>query len=293
MKELSLTRGKAALVDDEHFETLNQFKWFAQHSPFTFYAARHISPNYKVKNGLRVALHRLISGAPKKLEVDHIDGNGLNNQRSNLRICTKSQNLRNIRTMRSRHGYRGIRKAPSGNWSAHYKETDGGRKYLGMYSSARQAADAFDNYVILIGDEWSNLNFGKNPYAKSNVMNPSQDVIRSIANGISLDVYQEYLDIKMEAANSKPMISPRIIPHYMGRISPTRHPLALKINVLDVIKYLPRKQQTIIKHRFGLNGKELTLDTLGRRYKLTKERIRQIETNCLDKMHFHAIIAIR
>ena len=93
MKEILLTKGKVASVDDEDFESLNAFKWYAQKDHNTFYAIR-ASPR---KNGKyhHIYMHREVMNIPDEMQIDHIDRNGLNNQKSNLRIVTHQQNAFN------------------------------------------------------------------------------------------------------------------------------------------------------------------------------------------------------
>lgn len=89
MKEIQLSQGKVAIVDDEDFEWLSQWKWcFRQQG----YAGMGIVENGKQRI---VYMHRLIAGTPKGMDTDHIDKNKLNNQRKNLRICTHEENCRN------------------------------------------------------------------------------------------------------------------------------------------------------------------------------------------------------
>lgn len=94
MKKIKLTQGKFALVDNEDFEYLNQFKWYLQKGTNTFYAVR-ITWNKVTKKAQTIGMHREILNFPVGFEADHKDRNGLNNQRRNLRIATKSQNSMN------------------------------------------------------------------------------------------------------------------------------------------------------------------------------------------------------
>jgi hypothetical protein len=82
-----------AMVDDEDFDRLNQWEWFAMKGVYTLYARRKSSP--------RVLMHCMLLDAPPGMERDHRDGNGLNNQKSNLRKCTRSQNQCNARKHRN------------------------------------------------------------------------------------------------------------------------------------------------------------------------------------------------
>ncbi len=91
MANIQLKGGKTALVDDKDFDWLNQWKWRAGNSHGRFYVVRtcRISP----KKIVHVSMHRLILKLGKEdLGVDHINGNGLDNRRSNLRLATTQQN---------------------------------------------------------------------------------------------------------------------------------------------------------------------------------------------------------
>lgn len=98
MKQIFLTQGKIALVDDEDFEFISSFKWCykkGRNDKCTGYAERGVNMGGKKIKTFK--MHRVLMGlthGDKRL-VDHIDGNGLNNQRSNLRIATHSQNGKN------------------------------------------------------------------------------------------------------------------------------------------------------------------------------------------------------
>lgn len=94
MKQIKLTKGQFALVDDADFEKLNQFKWHAQWSPDTksFYAYRTDI------EGIKEFIHRKIMNFPEGMQIDHINHDTLNNTRENLRAVTISQNQMNKRT---------------------------------------------------------------------------------------------------------------------------------------------------------------------------------------------------
>src|SRR3990167_208372 len=105
MKYIPLTKGKFALVNDEDFEYLNQWKWCYLNNP-NGYAIRAIYPN---KHQKIIYMHRFLLKAPKSKQVDHINGNSLDNQRLNLRLCYSYQNQSNqIRKKISFSGYKGV-----------------------------------------------------------------------------------------------------------------------------------------------------------------------------------------
>ena len=158
MKLISLTQGQFAQVDDEDFEWLSQWKWLAQKDDHTYYACRSIRKN---KRYFTIKMHREIMKTPRELEVDHIDHNGLNNQRHNLRNCTRSENCKNHNT-HSLTGYLGVsfydfnRKK-----SKPYRATiwvNGGNIHLGTFATAKEAAIAYNNAAIKYHGEFANLN---------------------------------------------------------------------------------------------------------------------------------------
>lgn len=109
MKEINLTKGKVALVDDEDFEGLNQFKWHASWNGYNWYVERNSSALDGKKKIFR--MHRQILNAQKGVPVDHRNGNGLDNQKHNLRLCTNQQNSFNQRKARKNNklGIKGVR----------------------------------------------------------------------------------------------------------------------------------------------------------------------------------------
>lgn len=95
MQEIALTQGLIALVDDEDFEELMQFKWYAKKDrERTFYAVRNAH-----QGGIRktVRMHRAIVPCPTGMVIDHVNGDGLDNRRDNLRAVTHQQNAMNRR----------------------------------------------------------------------------------------------------------------------------------------------------------------------------------------------------
>lgn len=112
-KQIQLTQGKFAIVDEEDFEFINQWKWCAVRKANKYYATRKYMLSYdratkKVKNKT-VYMHRLIRSAGIGEEIDHINGDSLDNRKENLRFCTHMENLQN-RPVRSiaKSGYKGV-----------------------------------------------------------------------------------------------------------------------------------------------------------------------------------------
>lgn len=154
MKEIKLTQGKVALVDDSDFEWLNQFKWCAMKQQKTYYAVR----TYKYKH---VRMHRLIMNTPTGLETDHEDHNGLNNQRYNLRIATSAQNKYNV-SPRGASKYLGVTIRQIGREKG--RITAKIRKnritfHLGSFKTEESAAKAYDIRAKEFFGEFANLNF--------------------------------------------------------------------------------------------------------------------------------------
>lgn len=94
MKRISLTKGYEALIDDADYKMLLKFIWRATELPYTTYVyTATYNPN-KYPRQQNISMHRMIMGMKKGdgMEVDHLDNNGLNNQRANLEVVTRSEN---------------------------------------------------------------------------------------------------------------------------------------------------------------------------------------------------------
>lgn len=140
MRVIELSKGQVAIVDDEDFIHLAQWKW-SMHSQG--YASRR-RKNGEVADGKVIFMHRAIMSAAKGTHVDHINGNKLDNRRCNLRFATKSQNAANSKRMSNNTtGYRGVcfYKARN-NFTANI--TVGQKtKFLGYFATAEEASIAY------------------------------------------------------------------------------------------------------------------------------------------------------
>lgn len=144
MKKIKLTRGKVTLVDNDDFEKLSKFKWYVNFHTSTSYAVRTRRKNEKGSN--MIGMHRLIMNCPKGLIVDHIDGNGLNNRKSNLRVVDARTNQLNRKQHRKRkNGTFGFTKI-NGNKNKPYLaqiRIQGVKKHLGLYKTQKLAHMAY------------------------------------------------------------------------------------------------------------------------------------------------------
>lgn len=160
MKQIELTQRKVALVDDADYEWLNQFKWFAQQHRNTWYAGRHSHQIGSKK--VNVKMHREILGlAPgAKGLSDHRDGNGLNNQRSNLRVCTAAENSQNRRPKKHTSSkFKGVSwDKGERKWVA-YIQHQKKMMTLGYFKNEAEAARTYDKKAKELFGEFAWLNF--------------------------------------------------------------------------------------------------------------------------------------
>lgn len=154
MKEIPLTQGKVAVVDDEDFDLVSQRKWRTQRSAD---GRRFYVVSGKGKHTVR--MHRLVMGVESELYVDHRDSNGLNNCKDNLRLATNSQNQANRgRPSNNASGYKGVHWCKRQNrWVARIMR-DGERIVLGEFSSKEEAARAYDAKAKELFGEFAKLN---------------------------------------------------------------------------------------------------------------------------------------
>jgi len=163
MKEIKLTRGYVAMVDDEDYDELAKFRWTSSVLSNNIYAFRTSNRNINSSMPIHIQMHRQIMGLTNpKVEVDHIDGNGLNNQKNNLRPCTRSENAYNCSSfINSSSKYVGVSYARHGKrirrWLANIKK-DGVPVRIGCYLTEDEAALARDMFVLDNKMEFAKLN---------------------------------------------------------------------------------------------------------------------------------------
>lgn len=156
-KWIPLTRGLFALVDDEDYDRVRHLTWSAQKSVRTFYAVRGYRINGKFKMDL---LHRVIMNAPDAMQVDHIDANGLNCRRANMRVCTVKENHRNMRKPLSAKTspFKGVHWATQrAKWVARIHWDDKGYT-LGYFDDEIAAAQRYNREARLRFGEFALLN---------------------------------------------------------------------------------------------------------------------------------------
>ena len=157
MKEIELTQGYIALVDDEDYKRVNNFKWHIKRCLNTIYATGWVGRSGRKK---KTSMHRYIMGLSlyNKKKIDHTDHNGLNNQKSNLKICTQFENMKNQISNKGVSRYKGVR------WHKREKKwysqimSDNVRIHLGVFADERLAAEAYNLAAVKYHGEFAKLN---------------------------------------------------------------------------------------------------------------------------------------
>jgi len=151
MRQVKVSQ-KFAFVDDEDFDLISQRKWYIDAKSHSDYAITWI---YIDGRKTTISMHRFLMKPPEGLFIDHIDGNGLNNQKSNLRFVNRSQNALNSGRWNNRSGYKGV------VWVSHKRmwAVQIKLKKLGYFKDKIEAAKAYDKIAKEYFGEFARLNF--------------------------------------------------------------------------------------------------------------------------------------
>lgn len=166
MKQILLTQGKCAIVDDEDFNTLSQYQWNASQykNSKTWYAKRNNRVN---GHQVTILMHRQIMNAKQGLSVDHINHNGLDNQKHNLRLCSHKENMFNRTPDKNTSScFKGVYWCKNISKWRSYITIDNKKVMLGCFESEIEAAKAYDLQASKNFGEFANLNLRKESHGR-------------------------------------------------------------------------------------------------------------------------------
>jgi len=158
--EIPLTRGLTATIDAEDFEKISQFKWCAKKSGSRYYAVAYVRGGGR-SNNKQVAMHRLILDYYGALDVDHINGNQLDNRKCNLRIVTRTQNNLNQKRIRGKTSrFKGVYFDKRRKRFVAEAKINGKRIFQKYFLTEIEAARAYDETARKYFGEFACVNFG-------------------------------------------------------------------------------------------------------------------------------------
>jgi RNA polymerase sigma factor (sigma-70 family) len=248
MKQIDISTPKHlntyALVDDEDFDRINNM------GKWCACKVNQVSiVARRTVDGKSVMMHRVIMNAPDGMDVDHKFHNTLDNQKENLRVCTHAENQKNRQKGKNNtSGYKGVTWLKvEEKWLATIF-SDGKKHYVGQYDTPEQAATAYDIAALDLHGE----------YACLNEIDYTQQAPEPI------DAHQYISD-----HDTRP-------PYLMG---------LSQDDLTKAIKSLTYREREIIKLRFGFGDEfSYTLEEIGRIFKVSRERVRQVEMKAVRKL---------
>jgi hypothetical protein len=168
--EIPLTQGKVAIVDAEDAQLVQRYQWHACYRQTTWYAAT----SAERRKGRAIYLHRYIANAQPGEHVDHINGDGLDCRRANLRICTNAENRRNTRKTRGVSQYKGVSRCKTNAtrvWEA-YIWFENRKIGLGTYCTEDDAARAYNAAALQYHGRFAKLNIISGITHEESIMAP-------------------------------------------------------------------------------------------------------------------------
>lgn len=160
-KEILLTQNKISLLDDEDYNLISDKLWFIKENGNCYYATTDDRTMLNgVRGGKTISMHSIIMRCPKDFVVDHINGNGLDNRKKNLRIITAKENSARILRRRGKiKNYRGVKYDLDRNkWHASINNS-GKVMFIGRYNTEVEAALAYDRQSLIMNGDNAILNF--------------------------------------------------------------------------------------------------------------------------------------
>jgi len=171
--KLKTKNGYEFEIDDEDFRIISRYNWYGYKArnkiktgDISWKSSYVYTSMWINKKSQNIRLHRLILEAPKGVQIDHINGNGLDNRKANLRFCNNSQNLMNQRKrITNKSGYKGVSLRANGKkkkWVAQIR-INGNNKFIGHFETAAEAAIAYNNKAKELFGEFARLNEVEEP----------------------------------------------------------------------------------------------------------------------------------
>lgn len=152
MIKIPLTKGKFAVIDDDDYDKIAGYKWC--------FAKAGYAASRKKNYGEQVLMHRIILNAGKTQSVDHKNGNGLDNRKNNIRLCSHQQNMMNRKMpCHNTSGYKGVTwDKQMKKWRAQLRHSKT-NSYVGLFSNIVEAAKEYDKKAREVFGEYARTNF--------------------------------------------------------------------------------------------------------------------------------------